>query len=241
MHPRVKLADFGLSLPLSQDSIKTYGGHLRWRAPELWHDPKSDYQLTNEDLLKSDMYSYGLILLFLITGKNPWHDEPIEYPSQNQSRSSSSSSHSSWIEPPPGDRYQLPESLAPELWAVVELCYVEQPNERVNSSQLNTERYKGEFSVWICMPVHPLVGLSFGLSIFRQSVVCLAWSLNLTYISGCIFAQSDRENPFRVEDISGEFFSCGFLEDTKIFVADSRVTEVCCHSHDCQWLPLASL
>jgi hypothetical protein len=81
------------------------------------------------------------------------------------------------MEPPIGDRYQIPENLAPQLLAIVRRCYVEQPSGRANSTQLNNEHYK------------------------------------------------DRENPFRVEDISGEFFSCGFLDETKIFVADSRVTE----------------
>lgn len=38
----------------------------------------------------------------------------------------------------------------------------------------------------------------------------------------------DRSNPFRVSDMSSEFFSCGFLDDTQIFVADSLVTEVRC-------------
>ena len=35
----------------------------------------------------------------------------------------------------------------------------------------------------------------------------------------------DRKNPFDVEQISAEYFICGFLK-TEIFVADSCVTEV---------------
>ena len=85
----MKLADFGLSLPLSQDNIKTYGGHARWMAPELWLSQTSLHPQSKELCLKSDVFSYGLILLFLITGKTPWHSiTDLDYPTASSSSNS---------------------------------------------------------------------------------------------------------------------------------------------------------
>ena len=47
----------------------------------------------------------------------------------------------------------------------------------------------------------------------------------------------NKENPFQANETKGEFFSCGFLTNTNIFVVDSVVPEVyvkmlCCLLQD---------
>ena len=141
----MKLADFGLSLPLSQDNIKTYGGHARWMAPELWLSQTSLHQQSKELCLMSDVFSYGLILLFLITGKTPWHSiTDLDYPTASSSSNSGSFSRGiSSSEPPDKGRFEIPGNFAPELLAIIQHCYQEKPTDRANCSQVNYPYYKG--------------------------------------------------------------------------------------------------
>ena len=41
-----------------------------------------------------------------------------------------------------------------------------------------------------------------------------------------IMKNYDKENPYKANETEGEFFSCGFLTNTNIYVVDSIVKEV---------------
>lgn len=72
---RVKLSDFGVSRLLKTDSKMTRdAGTLLYMAPEVWsqdHGQKAEYGTA------SDVYSYGLLVIEVWTGKNPFH--PAEF------------------------------------------------------------------------------------------------------------------------------------------------------------------
>ncbi|KAG1754107.1 kinase-like domain-containing protein [Suillus occidentalis] len=70
------LADFGLSGTFKRVPGMTYlakltghPGALRWAAPELLFGEESDPAATT----RSDMYSFGSIMLQVLTGKVPWY------------------------------------------------------------------------------------------------------------------------------------------------------------------------
>jgi hypothetical protein len=64
---RIVLADFGLSKKRSLNKSFTYSslGSTRWMAPEVLSGSSSDY--------KSDMWSFGMTLVELLTGQLPYH------------------------------------------------------------------------------------------------------------------------------------------------------------------------
>ncbi|KAG1726257.1 kinase-like domain-containing protein [Suillus paluster] len=69
------LADFGLSGTLTKLPGMTYlakmscrPGAVRWTAPELFSEEESDSAITTQ----SDIYSFGGIILQVLTGKVPW-------------------------------------------------------------------------------------------------------------------------------------------------------------------------
>jgi serine/threonine protein kinase len=193
------LADFGLALPLSQGSITVYRGHARWMAPELWPGHTRADQISSDCLVKSDMYSYGLVMLFLITGTTPWDNTSEESICPFDE---SMKSDGSWPSEPPSDiRYTVPSVLASELQNIVNVCYVEDPLKRATSELVHGQFFWG--------------------------MVCVG-TIEINICTTCYLSLSpvDRSNPFSVTDISSEFFSCGFLGNTQIFVADSIVTEV---------------
>ncbi|XP_065831673.1 uncharacterized protein [Oscarella lobularis] len=190
-NPRVKLADFGLALAVDQkNKMRSYRGHALWKAPENYHSQFSLDDLPRDALVRSDMYSYGLVLLFLVTGKKPWSPDPIFMSSDASLMSGSSSRQTEtsassvadeddeddFPEMPSGNRYEIPSQLPGTLNEIVKASYCEDPKERLTAPDL----YETSFR--------------------------------------------DRKNPFDVEQISAEYFTCGFLK-TEIFVADSCVTE----------------
>ena len=167
-------------------------------APELWPGHTRADQISSDCLLKSDLYSYGLVMLFLITGKTPWDNTSEESICPFDE---SMESDGLWPSEPPSDiRYTIPPVLASELQNIVNVCYVEDPLTRATSELVHDRFFRGMFVLTI-----------------DQHSVELSY-LFLSYI--------DRSNPFSVTDISSEFFSCGFLDNTHIFVADSVVAEV---------------
>lgn len=63
MGPRARLIDFGLSRFQTRNA-KRLGGTLRWMAPEVRHK-------SSQPSPSADVYSFGLLLYFIITGKRP--------------------------------------------------------------------------------------------------------------------------------------------------------------------------
>lgn len=69
---RAKLADFGLSLKSEDGELSTqFAGSLIFIPPEIFkkkaHDP-----------FKADVWSLGVMFVFMITGESPWPNVPIE-------------------------------------------------------------------------------------------------------------------------------------------------------------------
>jgi len=56
---------------------------------------------------------------------------------------------------------------------------------------------------------------------------CCAKKENRPGFESIVKKNFSQKNPFHLEEKKGEFFSCGFLTNTNIFVADSVVVEVC--------------
>ena len=64
----VKLSDFGLSNFMSECPEKTVNGTVKWMAPEILNRGK--YETT------ADIFSFGLIIWELLTGKTPYYNIP---------------------------------------------------------------------------------------------------------------------------------------------------------------------
>ncbi|XP_074627554.1 uncharacterized protein LOC141885649 [Acropora palmata] len=182
---RVKLADFGLSRPVEHIGSDLSLFHARWAAPEVWHeyieeefweDGETEEQLSQEvytDILndemfhlRADIYSYGQLVAYTLTGKMPW---------QGRNSVSVKNINNDLIQK--GDRVEIPERLSGQLLNVIQDCRLEEPEKRPTAETLVMHYYSGDV------------------------------------------------NPYQAETQSAEFFSCGFLQHTSIFVAESLVDE----------------
>jgi len=70
-HAHSRLLDFGLSQILSRKP-RHLGGTLRWMAPDVHHHKGREPQCS------SDVYSFGRLIVFVLTGVKPFagHTEP---------------------------------------------------------------------------------------------------------------------------------------------------------------------
>ncbi|XP_035684570.1 uncharacterized protein LOC118421409 isoform X1 [Branchiostoma floridae] len=202
---RVKLADFGLACHSYElRDRKDELAQIRWRAPELQHygkgaatgeqvstgddedewsdsdDLEDDPPVTEEvqqvkddetppsieTFMRADMFSYGLLLGYLITGQKPYD----KYGTLTlQSKAATTTQAPQKVSPH--------DSLTGPLPEIIKSCYDDEPTARPTSGDVVAQHF------------------------------------------------SVDENPYESEALKAEFFSCGFLQDTKIFVADSLVGE----------------
>ncbi|CAH3128418.1 unnamed protein product [Porites lobata] len=169
---RVKLADFGLSRTVERTGNDLSLFHARWTAPEVWEDYRyfgEEPVEENEALeffLRADIYSYGQVVAYTLTGKMPWHGQNTVSVAGIQNNMIQSL-----------DQVEIPEELSGKLRSVIHDCRLEDPKERPTADRLVQDYFKGDM------------------------------------------------NPYQAEAKSAEFFSCGFLQHTSIFVAESLVDE----------------
>ncbi|XP_020605710.1 mitogen-activated protein kinase mpk-1-like [Orbicella faveolata] len=182
---RVKLADFGLSRTVERSGNDLSLFHARWTAPEVWDDyiddddyveepveeqPEKEEEYTDLDdelfYLRADIYSYGQVVAYTLTGNMPWH---------GRNSVSVKGIQNNLVQKE--DRVEIPEELTGKLRNVIIDCRVENPELRPTADKLVLEYFSGD------------------------------------------------TNPYQTEATSAEFFSCGFLQHTYIFVAESLVDE----------------
>ncbi|XP_077998294.1 uncharacterized protein LOC144451358 [Glandiceps talaboti] len=202
LNMRVKLADFGLACHSYQLDEREKSKDDRWVAPEL-RDDLSDEEdddddeegegeeeeeaevseeeegdseeqeksaitpkKTIEDYKNADVYSYGQVVAFMLTGCKPWKSVLT---ADFEDVGVGSDPHRGEIPLSANFIGQLPE--------LVTSCRHGDPCCRPNFDTIVSQYFQ------------------------------------------------DDKNPYESEALKAEFFSCGFLTGTKIFVADSLVTE----------------
>lgn len=178
----IKIADFGLawqndqidnqqtrygsvmSSSMTMSQVSGFDLNIRWGPPEFRSSSESSKSHTISDYKKGDVYCFGLIMLFTISGLKPLAEL------------SSSSLQ---------DEIDLPTSSVPT-------DYITNPNDIVGKS---------------------IKECTLGIPKERPE----AEEVIQKYYRG--------ENPYLSEADEGELFSCGFMEKTDIFVADSCTDE----------------
>ncbi|KAL5206028.1 hypothetical protein ABZP36_034237 [Zizania latifolia] len=106
----VKVCDFGLSRLKANTflSSKSLAGTPEWMAPEVLRDEPS-----NE---KSDVYSFGVILWEIMTMQQPWFNmNPVQVVAAVGFK---------------GRRLDIPKDLNPQVAALIELCWANEPWQR---------------------------------------------------------------------------------------------------------------
>jgi len=114
----VKVCDFGLSL-VKDHSLQEREEMKRIRGSPAFMSPEA--LLGSELTLKTDVYSFGVILWELLTGKSPYDDMSIE-------------SFDQLIEEicEKGTREKIPEDTPPALKKLIESCWQASPDLRPN-------------------------------------------------------------------------------------------------------------
>ncbi|KAK2552329.1 Serine/threonine-protein kinase CTR1 [Acropora cervicornis] len=139
---RVKLADFGLSRPVEHIGSDLSLFHARWAAPEVWHEYIEEEfweevytDILNDEMfhLRADIYSYGQLVAYTLTGKMPW---------QGRNSVSVKNINNDLIQK--GDRVEIPERLSGQLLNVIQDCRLEEPEKRPTAETLHTSIFVAE-------------------------------------------------------------------------------------------------
>ncbi|XP_046859840.1 mitogen-activated protein kinase kinase kinase dlk-1-like [Xenia sp. Carnegie-2017] len=159
---RLKLADFGLAFHHKKSNDINAKLHNRWCAPEIF---ESNNCSNVESFMKSDIFSFGLVLHFMISGDKPWAYE---------------FSHAVQLERSNFDLPEYPENIEEDgpLRKLYEDCLIWEPNDRPTAYEVIENTF-----------------------------------------------EAHQINPYTVTMQTSEFFTCGFLKNTKIVIADSLVDE----------------
>ncbi|KIM75199.1 hypothetical protein PILCRDRAFT_681820 [Piloderma croceum F 1598] len=139
------LADFGLSNVVSETRGPSYvtssiGGSVRWAAPEIFRfSPDSHVSTVTTH---GDVYSYGSVMLQVLSGKLPYHqlrrDSQVLIELYNG------------LHPP------RPPQLADEYWALIRQCWVEDPSARPNIKVLSERVHRGYRAVSVAAGAYPM-------------------------------------------------------------------------------------
>ncbi|GLI69747.1 hypothetical protein VaNZ11_014425 [Volvox africanus] len=112
----IKVCDFGLSQVKMNTFLtaKSQGGSPAWMAPEILRGEPCDE--------KSDVFSFGVILYELVTGKEPWDElNPMQVVGAVGFS---------------GRRMSLPTDLAPAVTELIISCWATSPKERPSFTQI---------------------------------------------------------------------------------------------------------
>lgn len=183
----VKLADFGLAtdpnlintVPTSEKGILSkksssssaygsYAGNVRWGAPEV-RTFSSDHKCSLEDFKAADIYCFGNVLTFTMTGEKPYAEMST---AAIDDRIGGFNDNENVCVP------SLPTSLIGVLLDATNDSMKKASHERPSANKLFNDYFSSE------------------------------------------------ENPYRLQmnpKEEAEFFSCGFMDKTDIFVADSCI------------------
>lgn len=176
----VKLADFGLATDGNQintypprDNIMSSGmsgsrgsssiAHVRWGAPEVFQETLGR-EWSLEDYKNADIFCFGNILTFMLTGERPYDKISTATLADYQNLTEN-------ISIP-----DLPKTLTGQLKDLIFKCHREIPKERPTAESLLKDFFSSENNPYLL-----------------------------------------QTNP----ETEAEFFSCGFMDKTDIFVADS--------------------
>nr|XP_002125412.3 casein kinase I homolog HRR25-like [Ciona intestinalis] len=162
VNPRIKLCDFGLACRKDEYTADKSEGHVRYK--------KKGVAENFDGLLEQDVFCFGLIVLFVRTGKRPWN--------------------------------------------------------KVNTSDLTSQRKQDGLEVKVKQDKIIIGDEEVSKSVGGELEEIISVSCkNGTSFEKIVTKYFSKENPFKMKEIKGEFFSCGFLTQTNIFVADSVVAE----------------
>ncbi|GFR40686.1 hypothetical protein Agub_g1277 [Astrephomene gubernaculifera] len=116
---RVKVCDFGLSKYLegSYMSTGTYPGTVGWMAPEVMDCERSRKQVDE----KCDVYSFGVIMYELVTGRRPWEG-------LNSMQVMFAIGHNK--------RLELPAGVEPRVEQLIERCWATNPGDRPSFTEI---------------------------------------------------------------------------------------------------------